>query len=72
MELANDEEKDGIKYRVYLKMPDWVVEIIHPDGRRLEECFRVGYEPRFGPDGADISRAEEIMEKLITQMRASS
>ena len=69
MELANGSEPDGIKYRVHLEAPQWVVTVTHPNGRVLSERFNWAWEPRAGPDVADVSRAEQIMDRLIDKSR---
>ena len=69
MEIANGIEPDKIIYKTYLQSSNWIVEVIHPDGRRLSESFRCSFEPRCGPDVADVNNAEIIMEKLINNLR---
>jgi hypothetical protein len=68
-ELANGLEPDGIKYRVHLEAPEYVVTVTHPDGRVLVERYHWTWEPRLGPDIADVATGEEIVERLITRLR---
>jgi hypothetical protein len=69
-EVANGVEDDGIKYRVQVESPEYVVTVTHPDGRELIERYHWIFEPRFGPDVADVARGEEIMDRLIAQFRS--
>lgn len=69
MELANGTEADGISYRVYLKSPTWVAEVTHPDGRTKTESWHWAWEPRCGPDVQDVNTCEEILERLIMELR---
>lgn len=69
MIIADGIEEDGISYHVELDAPEWVVTVRHPDGRVLEERFGWTFEPRCGPDVADIGTANDIMDRLIGQLR---
>lgn len=69
MEIANGTEADGVRYRVYLAAPNWIAEAHHPDGRRMSESWRWICEPVFGPDAADLARGDEVLTKLIEQLR---
>ena len=71
VEIANGKESDGISYRAHLDAPDWVITVTHPDGRVLTERFHWTFEPRCGPDVADMAQAENIMERLITALRTN-
>lgn len=65
-------EPDGIGYRFGFEPPhDFVV--IAWDTRTdvsLEERFPPTWRPVFGPDIADVQTAEEIVERLIKELRA--
>ena len=42
---------------------EYVVEV-----ENLSERFAATYEPVFGPDVIDLAQAEEIADKLLTQL----
>lgn len=69
MVFLDDEEPDGIRFVVTYARPNYTVICKHPDGRELSESFPCTYEPRFGPDVADVGTAEEVMERLIGKLR---
>jgi len=68
MELANGIE-DGIKYKVYLSAPNWIAEVICPDGQIISESWQWAHEPICGPDVYDTGKAEEILDKLINKAK---
>jgi hypothetical protein len=67
--FLDDVEPDGIMFRVSYTNGVYCVVCIHPDGRYMTETFLPTFEPRFGPDAADVGTAEEIMERLINKLR---
>lgn len=68
-EMLNAYEFDGIQYIVSYLDGVYIVKIVRPDGTFLTETFPATAEPRFGPDVADIVVAEQVMDRLINEVR---
>lgn len=71
MDMLKGSEPDGIAYHVYLEapQPNWIAEVKHPDGRLLTEKWQWAWEPRYSPDAADVTKAEETLDRLIAILR---
>lgn len=69
LQIANGIEPDGIKYKCYLEIPYWIVNITDIEGNIFTEKFHWQHEPRCGPDIAAVQKAEEIMDRLIYELR---
>lgn len=67
MEIANGEE-NGWKFRVYLDAPQWIAEVISPDGEKQEKKWNWAFEPRCGPDVLDVAIAEEKLNEMLPPM----
>lgn len=71
MKIADGTEADGIKYTCQLVGEQWKITVTHPNGKQLTEGFPWTYPPVAGPDVADVATAENIMDRLIAEIRAT-
>ena len=62
-------EEDGVKWFVDYdkKQKEWVVTVSNGTKAVLERFS--GYQPQFGVDLGDANRIEEILDKLINELR---